>query len=239
MKKKLMLLFMLLCIFTSTTIYADDMAIKKALDRLGIQQSDVQPLLIKGLKSVLTDRGVFYLTEDGQYILYGKLYDIRGPVPVNLTNKLLVTKLEALKEQMIVYKALKEKYVISIFTDITCSYCQKLHQQIHEYNKLGITVRYLAFPHQGLGSKLEKDMQSIWCSSDKIKAFNTAMNSKKVSLATCKNDIRKQYMLGIQFGVQGTPAIILSNGLIIPGYHEAKEIIAILETQHFATRVDS
>lgn len=234
-----MLLVILLGICTSTVIHADDREIKKSLERLGIQQADIRPLLIKGLKSVLTDSGVFYLTEDGQYILSGQLYDIRGKVPVNLTNQLLVTQLEALKEQMIVYKALKEKYVINVFTDITCAYCQQLHKKIHEYNQLGITVRYLAFPHQGLGSQLVKDMQHIWCNPDKIKAFNAAMNGNTVSVATCKNDIRKHYVLGIQFGVQGTPAIIFSNGLIIQGYHEAKEILDMLKTQQFAPRVGS
>lgn len=108
---------------------------------------------------MLTGSGVLYVSEDGKHILHGPLYDISGKVPVNVTNQLLVTQLGALQDQMIVHKAPKEKHVITVFTDSTCGYCHKLHQQMHKYNDLGITVHYLTLPRQG-GSQIEKDMQS-------------------------------------------------------------------------------
>ncbi|MBE1043779.1 bifunctional protein-disulfide isomerase/oxidoreductase DsbC, partial [Escherichia coli] len=162
MKKGLMLLSLLVASVTSAA-HADDAAIKKALASLGIQQADVQPSPVNGLKTVLTDSGVLYASEDGKHILQGPLFDVSGKEPVNVTNQLLGSKMDALKDQMIVYKAPKEKHVITVFTDITCGYCHKLHQQMKEYNDLGITVRYMAFPRQGLASQAEKDMQSIWC----------------------------------------------------------------------------
>ncbi|MBF1996028.1 bifunctional protein-disulfide isomerase/oxidoreductase DsbC [Serratia symbiotica] len=235
MKKGLMLLSLLVAAVTSAA-HADDAAIKKALDSLGIQQANVRPSSVKGLKTVLTDSGVLYVSEDGKHILHGPLYDISGKVPVNVTNQLLVTQLEALQDQMIVYKAPKEKHVITVFTDSTCGYCHKLHQQMHEYNDLGITVRYLAFPRQGRGSQIEKDMQSIWCSADKAKAFDAAMKGDAVSPATCKTDISKHYALGVQFGIQGTPAIILENGMMIPGYQGPKEMAAMLGANQVATK---
>lgn len=201
MKKGLMLLSLLVA-SVSGAAHADDAAIKKALGSLGIQQADVQPSPVSGLKTVLTDSGVLYVSEDGKHILQGPLYDVSGKEPVNVTNQLLGTKLDALKDQMIVYKAPKEKHVITVFTDITCGYCHKLHQQMKEYNDLGITVRYLAFPRQGLESQAEKDMQSIWCTADKAKAFDAAMKGDAVSPATCKTDIGKHYALGVQFGIQ-------------------------------------
>lgn len=235
MKKGLMLLSLLVAAVTNAA-HADDAAIKKALDSLGIQQANVRPSSVKGLKTVLTDRGVLYVSEDGKHILYGSLYDISGKVPVNVTNQLLVTQLEALQDQMIVYKAPKEKHVITVFTDSTCGYCHKLHQQMHEYNDLGITVHYLAFPRQGRGSQVEEDMQSIWCSADKAKAFDAAMKGDAVSPATCKTDISKHYALGVQFGIQGTPAIILGNGMMIPGYQGPKEMAAMLGANQVATK---
>lgn len=124
---------------------------KKVFDSLGIKQANVLPSSVKGLKTVLTDSGVLYVSEDDKHILHGLLYDISGKVSVNVTNQLLVTQLEALQDQVIVYKAPKEKHVITVFIDSTCGYCHKLYQQMHEYNNLGITVRYLAFPRQGKG----------------------------------------------------------------------------------------
>ncbi|NIH15675.1 bifunctional protein-disulfide isomerase/oxidoreductase DsbC [Serratia symbiotica] len=236
MKKGLMLLSLLVAAVTSAA-HADDAAIKKALDSLGIKQANLRPSSVKGLKTVLTDSGVLYVSADGKHILHGPLYDISSKVPVNVTNQLLVTQLETLRDQMIVYKAPKEKHVITVFTDSTCGYCHKLHQQMHEYNDLGITVRYLAFPRQGRGSLVEKDMQSIWCSADKAKAFDAAMKGDAVSPATCKTDISKHYALGAQFGIQGTPAIILENGMMIPGYQGPKEMAAMLGAHQVATKV--
>jgi thiol:disulfide interchange protein DsbC len=126
--------------------------------------------------------------------------------------------------------------VITVFTDITCGYCHKLHQQMKEYNDLGITVRYLAFPRQGLASQAEKDMKSIWCTADKAKAFDAAMKGDAISPATCKTDISKHYELGVQFGIQGTPAIILENGMMIPGYQGPKEMAAMLDAHQAATK---
>ena len=186
----------------------------KALASTGIQQADVQPSPVNGLKTVLTDSGVLYASEDGKHILQGPLFDVSGKEPVNVTNQLLSSKMDALKDQMIVYKAPKEKHVITVFTDITCGYCHKLHQQMKEYNDLGITVRY-GVPASGAGFRAEKDMKSIWCTADKAKAFDAAMKGDAISPATCKTDISKHYELGVQFGIQGTPAIILENGMMI------------------------
>ncbi|MFC0226331.1 bifunctional protein-disulfide isomerase/oxidoreductase DsbC [Serratia aquatilis] len=228
MKKGLMLLSLLVASITGMA-NADDTAIHKALGSLGIEKADVQPSPVAGLKTVLTEGGTLYVTEDGKHVLQGPMYDVSGKEPVNLTNQLLMTRLEALQDQMIVYKAAQEKHVITVFTDITCGYCHKLHEQMKEYNDLGITVRYLAFPRQGLNSQAEKDMQSIWCTADKAKAFDAAMKGDPISPATCKTDIAKHYALGVQFGIQGTPAIILKNGMVIPGYQGPKEMAAMLD----------
>ncbi|VEA69834.1 Thiol:disulfide interchange protein DsbC precursor [Serratia rubidaea] len=118
MKKGLMLLSLLVASVTGSA-HADDAAIKSALGSLGIKQADVQPSPVAGLKTVLTDSGVLYVSEDGKHVLQGPLYDVSGKEPVNVTNKLLGSKLDALKDQMIVYKAAKEKHVITVFTDIT------------------------------------------------------------------------------------------------------------------------
>jgi thiol:disulfide interchange protein DsbC len=215
----------------SSAVQADDAAIKKALESLGMQQAEIQSSPIAGLKTVLTENGVLYVTEDGKHVLQGPLFDVSAEVPINITNQLLLTKVDALQDQMVVYKAAKEQHVITVFTDITCGYCRKLHQQMKEYNAMGITVRYLAFPRQGMSSPAAKDMQSIWCTADKAKAFDSAMKGDAISPATCKTDISAHYALGVLFGIQGTPAIILQNGTIIPGYQGPKEMADMLNAQ--------
>ncbi|CRG52429.1 bifunctional protein-disulfide isomerase/oxidoreductase DsbC [Yersinia wautersii] len=227
MKKSLLLLPMLMAALSGVA-NADDSAIQQTLKKLDIQQADIQPSPIPGISTVMTESGVLYISADGKHLLQGPLYDVSGDQPINVTNQALLKKLEALSSEMIVYKAPEEKHVITVFTDITCGYCRKLHEQMKDYNAFGITVRYLAFPRQGLSSQAEKDMRSIWCMADRNKAFDDAMKNNDISPATCKTDISKHYQLGVQFGIQGTPAIVLQNGTIVPGYQGPKEMLQML-----------
>lgn len=227
MKKSLMM-FTLLAAF-STAVQADDAAIKQTLAKLGVQSTEIQPSPISGMKTVLTNSGVLYVTEDGKHMIQGPLYDVSGPQPINTTNSMLMTHLNALEKEMIVYKAANEKHVITVFTDITCGYCHKLHEQMADYNALGITVRYLAFPRQGMQSEAADNMKAIWCAKDRNKTFDDAMAGKGVKAASCDVDIADQYALGVQFGVSGTPAIVLSNGYVVPGYQAPQEMKTFLD----------
>lgn len=227
--KKSLVLFSLLAASLSGFAHADDAAIKQSLEKLGVQSSDIQPSPVAGMKTVLTGSGVLYVTEDGKHIIQGPMYDVSGARPVNVTNQLLMKNLNALEKEMIVYKAQQEKHVITVFTDITCGYCHKLHEEMKDYNALGITVRYLAFPRAGVQSPAEQDMKSIWCAKDRNKAFDDAMNGKEVQPATCGIDIANHYALGVQFGVNGTPAIVLQDGTLVPGYQGPKEMKEFLD----------
>ncbi|HDG1708769.1 TPA: bifunctional protein-disulfide isomerase/oxidoreductase DsbC [Kluyvera ascorbata] len=228
MKQGLMM-FTLLATAFSGLAHADDAAIKQSLAKLGVQSTDIQPAPVAGMKTVLTNSGVLYVTDDGKHIIQGPMYDVSGAQPVNVTNALLMKHLNALEKEMIVYKAPQEKHVITVFTDITCGYCHKLHEEMKDYNALGITVRYLAFPRQGIQSQAEQDMKSIWCAKDRNKAFDDAMNGKGVQAATCDIDIANHYALGVQLGVNGTPAIVLNDGYVVPGYQGPKEMKAFLD----------
>lgn len=211
MKKRFMMFTLLAAVFSGVA-HADDAAIRQSLAKLGVQSTEIQASPVAGMKTVLTHSGVLYVTDDGKHIIQGPMYDVSGAHPVNVTNKLLMSQLNALEKEMIVYKAPDEKHVITVFTDITCGYCHKLHEEMKDYNALGITVRYLAFPRQGLESQAEQDMKSIWCAKDKNKAFDDAMAGKGVKPASCDVNIADHYALGVQLGVSGTPAIVLSNG---------------------------
>jgi thiol:disulfide interchange protein DsbC len=229
--KKGLVLFSLLAATFAGAAHADEAAIKQTLSKLGMGQAEIKDAPVPGLKTVLTNSGALYITEDGKHLLQGPLYDVSGGQPVNVTNKLLMGKLNALSKEMIVYKAPKEQYAITVFTDITCGYCRKLHEEMSDYNALGITVRYLAFPRQGPQSQAESDMKSIWCASDPRKAFDSAMKGGKAAAASCDIDLTQHYALGVQFGVQGTPAMVLNDGSLIPGYQGPKELKAFLD-QH-------
>ena len=225
--KKIITTLSLLAISMSVT--ANDAALKSKLEKLGVKDIDIQTSPIKGLKIVVSDQGIFYASEDGEYLLQGKIYKLTDKGISNVTNKVLLDKLNALKNEMIVYPAKNEKHVVTVFMDITCHYCHLLHQQVKEYNDLGITVRYLAFPRAGMESQTAGQMEAIFTAKDPTFALNEAEKGNLPKELKTPNVVRKHYLLGAQFGVNGTPTIITSEGEVIGGYLKPADLLAALE----------
>ncbi|WP_315567217.1 bifunctional protein-disulfide isomerase/oxidoreductase DsbC [Aggregatibacter aphrophilus] len=225
--KKIITTLSLLAISISVT--ANDAALKSKLEKLGVRDIDIQTSPIKGLKTVVSDQSIFYASEDGEYLLQGKIYKLTDKGISNVTNKVLLDKLNALKNEMIVYPAKNEKHVVTVFMDITCHYCHLLHQQVKEYNDLGITVRYLAFPRAGMESQTAGQMEAIFTAKDPTFALNEAEKGNLPKELKTPNVVRKHYLLGAQFGVNGTPTIITSEGEVIGGYLKPADLLAALE----------
>ena len=225
--KKIMTALSLLAMSAGTM--ADDAALKNKLEKLGVKDIEIQSSPIKGLRTVISDQGVFYAEEGGDYLLQGNIYKLSDKGISNISNNVLMDKLNALTSEMIVYPAKNEKHVVTVFMDITCHYCHLLHQQIKEYNDLGITVRYLAFPRGGVETKTASQMEAIFTAKDPAFALNEAENGNLPKELKTPNIVKKHYNLGIQFGVNGTPTIVTSKGEIIGGYLKPRELLAELE----------
>ncbi|MFC0179356.1 bifunctional protein-disulfide isomerase/oxidoreductase DsbC [Thorsellia kenyensis] len=206
-------------------------AIENKLNQLGVNIKTIEESPLKGIKTVTTEQGVMLASEDGNFLFTGELYDLSGETPVNYMIAKLKGEVDKLSDEMIVYPAKNEKFSITVFTDITCGYCQKLHEQINEYNDLGITVKYLAFPRQGPTSENADNMQSVWCMAERNKAFDLATSGELPAKATCDIDIKTHYNLGNQMGVTGTPAIITPNGNLVPGYLPPQDMLSMLQNQ--------
>ena len=217
-----------LLITASATAMASDAEIKSKLQTLGAKNIEVKDSPVKGLKTAVTDQGILYVSENGQYVLQGKMYELTNKGPVDVAGKLLADKVNALKNEMIIYPAKNEKYVVTVFMDITCHYCHILHQQVKEYNDLGITVRYLAFPRAGM-NETARQMEAIWTSKDPVFALNEAEKGNLPKELKTPNIVKRHYDLGVQLGVQGTPSIVTSTGELIGGYLKPKDLLAALK----------
>ena len=217
-----------LLITASATAMASDAEIKSKLQALGAKNIEVKDSPVKGLKTAVTDQGILYVSENGQYVLQGKMYELTNKGPVDVAGKLLADKVNALKNEMIIYPAKNEKYVVTVFMDITCHYCHILHQQLKEYNDLGITVRYLAFPRGGM-NETARQMEAIWTSKDPVFALNEAEKGNLPKELKAPNIVKRHYDLGVQLGVQGTPSIVTSTGELIGGYLKPKDLLAALK----------
>ena len=217
-----------LLITASATAMASDAEIKSKLQALGAKNIEVKDSPVKGLKTAVTDQGILYVSENGQYVLQGKMYELTNKGPVDVAGKFLADKVNALKNEMIIYPAKNEKYVVTVFMDITCHYCHILHQQVKEYNDLGITVRYLAFPRAGM-NETARQMEAIWTSKDPVFALNEAEKGNLPKELKAPNIVKRHYDLGVQLGVQGTPSIVTSTGELIGGYLKPKDLLAALK----------
>lgn len=214
---------------------AEDLAKLKAQfeqDIEGLTVEQIKPAALPGLYEVLTGGQVLYISKDGRYIFQGQLYDrIDG---VNLTeqaksvvNKKLLAKFDDSKT--VVFSPKSPKYTVTVFTDTSCGYCRKLHQEVPELNKLGIKVRYMLFPRSGPDSPDGRILQSVWCASNQQEAMNIAKSGGQVPEKTCANPISEHMELGRKLGLQGTPLMVTNNGTVIPGYLEPPQLLARLE----------
>ncbi|GEA50625.1 thiol:disulfide interchange protein DsbC [Vibrio inusitatus NBRC 102082] len=228
--------------FSVSATEFNEAQIKERFAKIGVSVMQIDSIEVDGLVEVTTNQGTFYATPTGDYFIPGKLYSLddkgnyqdvaalrNGPKIVNL--------LDQASDEMIIYKADNEKYVVTVFTDISCGYCLKLHKQMAEYNKLGITVRYLAFPRAGDRSDIGQTMANIWCSADPAKAMNDAklrgedVNASSDSIQQCQTMISDQYQLGKAIGVSGTPAVYTSKGMNVGGYLSPSDLLKRLESQ--------
>ncbi|MDP3848461.1 MAG: thioredoxin fold domain-containing protein [Pseudomonas sp.] len=172
---------------------------------------------------------VLYSSADGQYMLQGFLYQFKNGQALNLTeqvkSKAIAKEINAVPlSEMVVFAPKAPKTHITVFTDTDCGYCQKLHREVPELNRLGVEVRYMAFPRQGLASNGYNGLVSVWCAKDRQAAMTAVKARKELPPGTCENPVAKQYELGQLIGIDGTPAIVLANGELIPGYRPAPEL---------------
>jgi thiol:disulfide interchange protein DsbC len=211
----------------------------KIKTKLGLTVVKVEKTPVLGIALLITDQGLFYSSYNGDYFIQGKVYSLVTSVTDLAEQSLAKLRLEGMekfKDDMIVYKAKDEKYVVTVFTDITCGYCRKMHKEMDEYNARGITFRYLAYPRSGIKDRLGnytegfKDLRSVWCNEDSVAAMTDAKNSKGVSYRECDTPIEGQFNFGRQVGVNGTPAIILSTGMMVPGYQPPAQLEQLLQS---------
>ncbi|MCK9531370.1 MAG: DsbC family protein [Gammaproteobacteria bacterium] len=211
----------------------DQATIRQALAKVIPEDPDtVQKTPVNGLYEVSYGTQLFYVSADGRFLLQGDLVDLKSRT--NLTegrrSTARLSALEKAEASMIVYKPKGQtKHTVSVFTDIDCPYCRKLHDGMKEMNDLGIEVRYLAYPRAGAGSASWKKAASVWCAKDRNKAMDTAKGMGDVEPATCDDPVAAHMALGQALGVSGTPALVLEDGRMVPGYMPPERLLQVLE----------
>lgn len=188
---------------------------------------DVFETPVPGLYEVVVGPQVFYMSEDGQYLVQGNIINLSTRENITEPRK-AIARLGAVNamgdEKMITYSPEKPEHTITVFTDIDCGYCRKLHRELKDYTDQGIRIRYVMFPRSGVNTESYFKAVSVWCAKDRQEAMTTAKTGGELQSAKCSNPIDEHMELGEAIGLRGTPAILLENGELIPGYVPAKRL---------------
>lgn len=206
----------------------------KLIPLFGSAPDKIETTPVKGVYAVSIGMEMIYVSEDGRYFFVnGDLID--GETRMNLTENARSgarkSEMEkADKETAITFKAKgKERFRIAVFTDVSCPFCVKLHQEVPKLNEEGVTVDYYAYPRAGVDSGAYKSMVNAWCAEDKVDAMSRLKGGENLDVKDCKNPVADHFALGRKVGVTGTPAIITQDGLMIPGYRPAAQLVQALE----------
>ncbi len=199
-----------------------------------LKPDSVRATPVAGLFEVAYGPRVVYVSGDGRFLLQGSIIDLERRE--NLTEpRQAELKLAALddvgEDNMLIFGAADAPHTISVFTDIDCGYCRKLHEEIDRFNAAGIRVRYLFYPRAGEGSPSYLKAVSAWCADDPKQAFTEAKQGKDIPAKRCDNPVDEHMALGRQFGVQGTPTIVLEDGETLPGYVPADRLKQLLDSK--------
>lgn len=189
---------------------------------------------VSGLFEVVMGPQVIYVSGDGKYMLQGRLIDLAKREDLTEPRRAAARKdtVEKVGEgSMVIFAPDKYDHTVTVFTDIDCGYCRKLHREIESYGDEGVRVRYVFYPRAGIGSDSYKKAVSVWCADDRQQAMTDAKAGKDVESKSCTNPVQDHMELGELLGVTGTPAILLESGDMVPGYVPAKRLVGILEAK--------
>jgi thiol:disulfide interchange protein DsbC len=205
-----------------------------------IKLEDVRMSPVNGIYEVTRNSQLTYVTADGRYAFAGDLIDIDGDANVSENRRRAIRSrmINAVPEsEMLVFSPKDPKYVVTVFTDIDCGYCRRLHSQIAQYNKLGIGVRYLFFPRSGPNTESWHKAESVWCAANRNEALTRAKKGEDIKASKCPTDIiKRDFELGLKLDVDGTPAIFLPSGELVAGYAPPDELIKYIKTGKWPAR---
>ncbi len=221
--------------FSAGVFAADDNAAEAVKDKiakaLGIDRSQIRPAPVSGWYEVQHGHDFAYVSTDGKYLMQGELVDIDTGERLTEERR-RADRLAALKdlgaENMIEFAPtppIAVKYTVTVFTDLDCPYCRKLHSQIAQYNAKGIAVRYVFFPRHGIGSPTYYQAISVWCASNRQDALTRAKLGENTPSRKCENPVDKEFNLAMELGISGTPGIILPDGTLYPGGYAPPDVL--------------
>jgi thiol:disulfide interchange protein DsbC len=195
--------------------------------------SDPVETPVAGIYQTQFGKNYGYLSDDGRYLFVGNLIDLKTGQNMTDIAKRKTTKIEidqtAIEDKAVFPATDEEKAVLNVFTDTSCPYCRKLHEEVAELQDAGISVHYIPYPRGGSQGPGYQTLKQVWCAKDRATALTIGKDLASGDLpdGNCEDSllVDEGYKLGNKVGVTGTPTLIKSNGEVITGYVPYQELI--------------
>jgi thiol:disulfide interchange protein DsbC len=198
----------------------------------GLAEEQIRPSVVPGLYEVVFQSRLLYVSADGRYLVQGAVFDLEQGKDITRP-RLSALRAELVnsvgEDNMLIYEPKETRHTITVFTDIDCSYCRKLHSEMADYLAQGIRVRYLLYPRAGLNSPSYQKAVSVWCADDRHGAMDRAKQGEALEPKSCDNPVARHVEIGEQLPVRGTPTLVLAGGEVISGYRPAAELRQALD----------
>ena len=229
----------LICLCFCSSLFSQDLILlKEKINKILPEGVNVREITYSQERDIfivdIGDIQPIYVLPNTEYIILGDIFSLKGDKPESETEKdkgklRLKILADLNQESFIKFKSNNEKTVLTVFTDVECTYCRKFHSEIDEYLANGVSINYLAFPRTGIDSSSYEKMVAAWCSNKKKESITRLKNDIDIEMNSCENPVENHFEIGRRIGVTGTPAIITQTGLLLPGYIPANELIGIIE----------
>ena len=212
------LVLLALTVFAVSAIAQD--AIKKDLEKKfpDVKAERITKTTYGNLFEVYAGGEIFYTDEKVTFLLLGTLVDAQTRVNVSEARlqKLNVINFSELPfEYAIKLVRGNGSRRIAIFEDPNCGYCKRFEQDINATDNITAYI----FPYPILAQDSMDKSKAIWCSTDRLKAWQDQMLREKAPTAkgTCDTPIDKVLALGRKMNVTGTPTTFFEDGERISG----------------------
>ncbi len=200
----------------------------------GIEADDVFASEVDGWYTIRKGAIIAYISGDGRYLLQGDMIDLQESTNLSeeSRNEARVKMMAAVPEdQLIVYTPDTVRHTVSIFTDIDCTFCRRLHSQLQDYMDEGIEIRYFLYPRNGPSSESWVKAQNVWCADNRNEALTLAKLDKTFPMHECDSStVSAHYAIGQDVGLRGTPAIVLEDGTLFSGYLPARQLTEAIDS---------
>lgn len=199
----------------------------------GRQPDSISTTPIPGIFEAVYGPQVIYITADGKFLFDGDLYALG--TQTNLTEaKRKQGRIQLLNSidpaTFITFKPKNPKYIVTVFTDVDCTFCRKMHSQIHDYMNRGIEIRYASYPRTGANTSSYYKAVSVWCAPDRKAAMTRAKTGAIPEKRSCNNPVDEHMAIAEELGISGTPLLVFADGSMVPGYMDPNQMLRYLKS---------